>query len=45
MVSLLLWGWTWGVTGTLLAVPLFAALKIVCDHIPRLQSLGAFLGR
>lgn len=45
LVSLLLWGWMWGVTGTLLAIPLFAALKIVCDHIPRLQSLGEFLGR
>jgi predicted PurR-regulated permease PerM len=45
LVSLLLWGWVWGIAGVFLAVPLFATLKIVCDHIPRLQSLGQFLGR
>jgi predicted PurR-regulated permease PerM len=45
LVGLLLWGWIWDVVGTLLAVPLFATLKIVCDHTPRLQSLGQFLGR
>jgi predicted PurR-regulated permease PerM len=44
-VSLLLWGWMGGITGVFLGVPLFATLKIVCDHIPRLQSLGQFLGR
>ncbi|ALA57591.1 AI-2E family transporter [Nitrospira moscoviensis] len=45
LISLLLWGWVWGIAGVFLAVPLFASLKIVCDHIPRLQSLGQFLGR
>ncbi len=45
LTSLLLWSYLWGVPGTLLAVPLFAALKIVCDHVPRLQPLGELLGR
>ena len=43
LVSLIFFGWMWGVTGTLLAVPLLASLKIMCDHIAGLQALGEFL--
>jgi predicted PurR-regulated permease PerM len=43
-VSLALWWWLWGIAGVLLAVPLLAAFKIVCDHIESLASIGAFLG-
>ncbi len=41
---LLLMSWVWGIPGALLAVPILAAGKIVCDHVPRLQVLGKFLG-
>lgn len=41
---LLLMSWLWGIPGALLAVPILAAGKIVCDHVPRLQVLGKFLG-
>jgi predicted PurR-regulated permease PerM len=44
IVSLFFWDWMWGVTGALLAVPLLAILKIVCDHIPPLTPLGHLLG-
>ena len=40
---LLLWGWMWGVPGVLLGVPMLAALKIACDHIPVLRPVGKFL--
>jgi predicted PurR-regulated permease PerM len=43
-VWLTLWGWLWGVPGMLLAVPLLAALKIVCDHVQPLNPIGEFLG-
>ncbi|HEX5050230.1 MAG TPA: AI-2E family transporter [Planctomycetota bacterium] len=43
-VWLLLMSWLWGIPGALLAVPILAAGKIVCDHVPRLQVLGRFLG-
>jgi predicted PurR-regulated permease PerM len=43
-IWLTLWGWLWGVPGMLLAVPLLAALKIVCDHIQPLNPIGEFLG-
>jgi predicted PurR-regulated permease PerM len=43
-VSLALWWWLWGIAGALLAVPLLAVFKIVCDHVESLASIGAFLG-
>jgi predicted PurR-regulated permease PerM len=44
IVSLFVWDWMWGVVGALLAVPLLAIMKIVCDHIPRLTPLGHLIG-
>jgi predicted PurR-regulated permease PerM len=43
-VGLAFFFWIWGVAGAFLAVPLLAALKIFCDHIGSLASLGEFLG-
>jgi predicted PurR-regulated permease PerM len=42
-VSMLLWGWLWGVVGALMAVPILMTLKIVCDHIASLHALGEFV--
>ena len=43
-VSLLFWGFLWGGLGLLLAVPITAAIKIVCEHITSLQPLGELMG-
>jgi len=43
--SVLFWGWIWGVMGALMAVPITAALKIVCDHIEGLAPIGELLGQ
>jgi len=47
-VVILLWliimGWLWGVAGALMAVPLLAILKIVCDRLPRFAAMGEVLG-
>jgi predicted PurR-regulated permease PerM len=43
-VALMFWGLMWGGTGLVLAVPLMAALKAVCDNVESLQSLGRMLG-
>ena len=40
IVFLLFWDWLWGTVGAFLAVPLLMVLKIVCDHIDSLKSLG-----
>lgn len=42
--SVLFWGWIWGIVGSLLAVPIMAAIKIMCDHIEGLSPIGEFLG-
>jgi len=44
IVSLVFWFWLWGVAGALLAVPMLATAKIVCDRIRPLMALGHFLG-
>jgi predicted PurR-regulated permease PerM len=42
-VSLMLWGWLWGIAGILIAIPLLLALKIICDHIPDWERYGRIL--
>ncbi|MBF0544277.1 MAG: AI-2E family transporter [Candidatus Riflebacteria bacterium] len=43
ILSLVFWFWMWGVPGAILAVPLLAILKIVCDRLHPLKALGHFL--
>ncbi len=42
--TVLFWGWLWGIPGALLAVPILAAFKILCDATPPLRTLGALIG-
>ncbi len=44
IVSLVFWYWMWGVAGALLAVPMLATFKIICDRVRPLMALGHFLG-
>lgn len=44
-VGLIFWAWIWGIPGAFLAVPILAAVKIVCDRVEQLESIGEFLGR
>jgi predicted PurR-regulated permease PerM len=44
LVAVLLFGWLWGAIGTILALPIAAALKAVCDHVDGLREMGALLG-
>jgi predicted PurR-regulated permease PerM len=41
LLSLIFWGWLWGVVGMFLAVPITSALKIICENIPALKPLAA----
>jgi predicted PurR-regulated permease PerM len=43
-IALLVWGWLWGATGLVLAVPITAAMKIVFDHVEPLKPFGVWLG-
>ena len=44
-ISLMFWGWLWGIPGALLAVPFLVTMKIFCDHVEPLSKFGEFLGR
>jgi predicted PurR-regulated permease PerM len=44
IVSILVFGWLWGIGGGLLAAPLIAVCKIVCDQFESLRIVGALLG-
>jgi predicted PurR-regulated permease PerM len=43
-LALLFWGWLWGAMGLVLAIPMTAAIKIICDHVPRYRAVGLWLG-
>jgi predicted PurR-regulated permease PerM len=43
-LALMFWGMVWGGIGLLLAIPLTAALKAVCDNVSSLQAYGRMLG-
>jgi predicted PurR-regulated permease PerM len=42
--SLMFWGFLWDAPGLLLAIPLTAGLKAVCDNVQGLRAFGKFLG-
>jgi len=42
--SLMLWGFLWDAPGLLLAIPLTAGIKAVCDNVKGLRPMGKFLG-
>lgn len=42
-VSLLFWGWVWGGMGLLLAIPITAALRVICDHTESWRPVGRWL--
>lgn len=43
-VALMFWGVLWGALGLLLAIPLTAAIKGLCDHVESLRPYGRLLG-
>lgn len=43
LLSLIFWGWLWGIPGIILAVPILAAFKIFCAHVEPLEPLAEFL--
>ena len=43
-ISLLFWGWVWGGMGLLLAIPITATLRVICDHNESWKPIGRWLG-
>jgi predicted PurR-regulated permease PerM len=42
-IALLFWGWVWGGVGLLLAIPITAALRVICDHTESWKPIGRWL--
>lgn len=43
-IALVVMGWIWGVVGALIAIPLLASFKVVCEEIEPLSPIAEFLG-
>ena len=43
-ISLLFWGWLWGVWGMLLSIPIIVIVKVVSQHVEQLHPLAELLG-
>ncbi|MDQ3138596.1 MAG: AI-2E family transporter [Gemmatimonadota bacterium] len=43
-VGFTFWWYIWGIPGAIMAVPMMATMKIICDHIDALSPVGEFLG-
>jgi predicted PurR-regulated permease PerM len=44
-VAIMFFGWLWGAWGLVLACPIVAIFKSLCDHIEPLQPCGEFMSR
>ena len=42
-IALLFWGWVWGGMGLILAIPLTAALRVICDHVESWKPVARWL--
>jgi len=42
--TVVFWGWLWGIAGALMAVPFLVIVKVICDNVDGLKTLGNFLG-
>jgi predicted PurR-regulated permease PerM len=43
-VALMFWGLLWGGIGLVLAIPITAGIKAVCDNVESLEPYGRILG-
>lgn len=43
-ISLLFWGWLWGIWGMLLSIPIIVIMKVVSQHVEQLQPVAELLG-
>jgi predicted PurR-regulated permease PerM len=44
ILGVIFWYWMWGVPGSILATPMLAITKIICDRIEGLKPVGHFIG-
>ena len=42
-LTVVFWGWLWGIPGALVAVPFLVVFKVVCENFEPLHTIGNFL--
>ena len=42
-IAMMFFGWAWGIYGLLLAVPILAMLKLLCEHVEPLQAVSELI--
>ncbi|WP_254796885.1 AI-2E family transporter [Sulfitobacter albidus] len=42
-LTVVFWGWLWGIAGALIAVPFLVVFKVVCENVEALHLIGNFL--
>ncbi|UWR21370.1 AI-2E family transporter [Sulfitobacter sp. S190] len=42
-LTVVIWGWLWGIPGALIAVPFLVVFKVVCENVTALKIIGNFL--
>ncbi|MDF1727885.1 MAG: AI-2E family transporter [Sulfitobacter sp.] len=42
-LTVVLWGWLWGIPGALVAVPFLVIFKVICENVDSLNTMGTFL--
>lgn len=43
ILAVAFWTWLWGISGTIIAVPVLVTIKVFCDHLESLSGFGEFL--
>jgi predicted PurR-regulated permease PerM len=43
-ISLLFWGWLWGIWGMLLSIPIIVIVKVVSQHVEQAHPMAELLG-
>ena len=43
-LTVVTWGWLWGIPGALIAVPVLIVFKVVADNVEGMKVVANFLG-
>lgn len=44
-LTVVIWGWLWGIPGALVAVPFLVVFKVICENFEGLTTFANFLGK
>ncbi|MEX3314903.1 AI-2E family transporter [Sulfitobacter sp. PS-8MA] len=44
-LTVVFWGWLWGIAGALVAVPFLVVFKVICENVTALNVIGNFLDK